>query len=189
MCALKVIFSVYMYMHEYSGFLRKLGQLQVCSTERLHRFHSNVIYLLGLMCKSSVQKLNNRWNKIFASGSNYPTCGVITCPECNEFLQGDTNYPCLFQVDKQIDCESKIRSGYLHRNYKRHEHLNISPEASEDTWFVLDLSQVVEYDKIHTPAPNLETCEDNSYSTGKSISISIVTKEYFPSELPLKKLF
>ena len=37
-----------------------------------------------------------------------------------------------------------------------------SQEASDNTYFRLDLSQVVEYDKLYPPDHNLETCDDNS---------------------------
>ena len=55
-------------MKEYSGFLRKLGQLSVHITETLHRFGSNATRLMNLMCGSSVQKLQGRWSTMLHLG-------------------------------------------------------------------------------------------------------------------------
>ena len=109
---------------------------------------------MGMICKSSVRKLRCRWKKISGVGLAILLMRSNSVPNATR----DTKVTNVIrQVHFQIKCEDKVRSDCL-----RQDKLNISQEASDNTYFLLDLSQVVDYNEIHTPVPHyLKTREDN----------------------------
>lgn len=90
-----------------------------------------------------------------------------------------------FQVCTHIDCEDKIRSGEWRMDEKRQEMLNILRDILEDIQFILDISQVIEHNKIDLIAHNLEICRDKLYTSGKYDIDLIVTSEHDPSKLSM----
>ena len=53
-----------------------------------------------------------------------------------------------------------------------------SQEASDNTYFRLDLSQVVEYDEIYPPAHNLETYDDSDSDENEEYSNNLLSNKY-----------
>lgn len=150
----------------------------MCTIERLHQFSSNMTILMGVICVSSVQKLKYWWNKISrlsliifllvelsqvlnASNFNNNTHGVFFhIPQHSR----------LHQVGTHIDCDDKLGLCYSCTDDKQ-ERLNILQNILDNTYFVLNLSKVVDRDKIAPPpAQNLETWAH--YSLQKSLLFS-----------------
>ena len=160
-CASKVILSCYMYRRDFSGYLRKLGQLPVYITNKIHMLGSNATYFVEMICKSSVRKLRSRWKNISGVGTAILLMQLNSVPNAT-YDTKETNITRL--VHEQEKCEDKVRSDCL-----RQAKPNISQGVSNDTFFRLDLSQVADYNEIHPPVPYyLKTYEDDPIIGGAS---------------------
>ena len=142
-----------MYRRDFSGYLRKLGQLPACITDKLHMFGSNANYFMGMICKSSVRKLRSRWKRMFS-------IAAILLMWTSSVLNGmydakETNRAC--PAHSPLKCEVKVRS-----EFSSHVKPDTSQEVSYDTYFHMDLSQVVNYNENDLPVPHyLKTHEDD----------------------------
>ena len=148
-CVSRVILSCYMYCKEFSGYLRKVGQLPTCISEDLHRFGTNATYFMGLLCNSSVGKLKCRWKKIFRIGTYILLVGQTKGKHMNRSHHS--------RIPSQTKYEDRVRPDCLRQNKP-----NFTRKVSDDSFFRLNSSRVVDYATKYPPAHNLEPCHNNS---------------------------
>ena len=93
----------------------------------MHKFGSNATYIMGLICKSSIESLKCRWKNVFSAGV---ALLITLSPSVLDTTHCTKDIHVTYHVHSQIKCEDKVRLDCLCQ-----DKLIILQEASNDTFF------------------------------------------------------